>query len=163
MCVRARACVRVRVSVCVNYFSCVLSLAGNSSRLTWVDTATVRAPLYRSYQYVHCFCVQTMVWLPVFWSFDVHTDLDACDCTQGMYGHRKRVCTGNPLWDQNPLPHRRKRTSSALRLAFSVGCCANCRAKKKYIYIKIPAPQLCHVSGALNQTLPVSRWIFSPS
>ena len=36
VCVCARARVRVRVRLCVNYFSTVLSLAGNSSRLTWV-------------------------------------------------------------------------------------------------------------------------------
>ena len=29
----------------------------------------------------------TMVWPPV------RTDGDACDCTRGLYGHRKRVCT----------------------------------------------------------------------
>ena len=38
-------------------------------------------------------CVQTMAWLPVFETFNVCTDVDACDCTQGLYGHRKRVCT----------------------------------------------------------------------
>ena len=40
-------------------------------------------------------CVQTMVWLLVFGFFNVHTDVDACDCTRGLYGHRKRVCTGS--------------------------------------------------------------------
>ena len=28
-------------------------------------------------------CVLTMVWLPVFGIFNVHTDVDACDYTQG--------------------------------------------------------------------------------
>ena len=28
-------------------------------------------------------CVQTMVWLPLFGNFNVRTDVDACDCTQG--------------------------------------------------------------------------------
>ena len=43
-------------------------------------------------------CVQTMVWLPlvpVFGIFNVHTDVAACDCSLGLYGHRKTVCTGN--------------------------------------------------------------------
>ena len=39
------------------------------------------------------FCVQTMLWLPVFAIFNVHTDVDACDFTRGLYGHCKRVCT----------------------------------------------------------------------
>ena len=39
-------------------------------------------------------CVQTMVWLPVFGFFNVRTDVDACDCTRGLYGHRQKVGTG---------------------------------------------------------------------
>ena len=42
-------------------------------------------------------CVQTMVWLPVFGISNMHTAVDACHCTRGLYGHRKRVCTGNTL------------------------------------------------------------------
>ena len=38
------------------------------------------------------------------WDFyNVHTDADACDCTRGLCGHRKRVCTGSWLWEKNPL------------------------------------------------------------
>ena len=36
-------------------------------------------------------CVQTTVWLPVFGIFSMHTDVDACNCTQGLYGHRKTL------------------------------------------------------------------------
>ena len=39
--------------------------------------------------------VQTVVWLQMFRNFNMHTDVDACDCTRGLYGHRKRVCTGS--------------------------------------------------------------------
>ena len=49
--------------------------------------------------------VQTVVWLPVFGNFNVCTDVDACDCTQGLYGHRKRVCTESD-WHKNPLLYR---------------------------------------------------------
>ena len=28
--------------------------------------------------------------------------VDACDCTRGLYGHRKKVCTGSRLWQKNP-------------------------------------------------------------
>ena len=38
-------------------------------------------------------CVQTVVWLPVFGTFNVRTEVVANDCTRGLYGHRKRVCT----------------------------------------------------------------------
>ena len=40
-------------------------------------------------------CVHTMVRLPVLGIFNVHTDVDACDCTRGLYGHRKEVFTGS--------------------------------------------------------------------
>ena len=58
-----------------------------------------------------------MVWLPVFGIFNVHTDVDACDCTPGLYGHRKRDCTGSWLWEKNPLPLRGLEPVSVLRLA----------------------------------------------
>ena len=38
-----------------------------------------------------------MVWLPVFGIVNVRTGVDACHCTQGLYGHRKGVCTGSGL------------------------------------------------------------------
>ena len=38
-------------------------------------------------------CLQTVIWLPVFGIFNMCTDVDACDCAQGLSGHRKRVCT----------------------------------------------------------------------
>ena len=53
-----------------------------------------------------------MVWLPVFGIFNVSTNVDACDCTRGLYGHRKRVCTESWLWEKNPLPHRGLELSS---------------------------------------------------
>ena len=38
-------------------------------------------------------CVQTKVWLPAFGIVNVRTDMNACHCTRGLCGHRKRVCT----------------------------------------------------------------------
>ena len=46
-----------------------------------------------------------MVWLPVFGNFNMHSGVDACNCTLGLYGHRKRVCTGSRLWEKHPLPY----------------------------------------------------------
>ena len=40
-----------------------------------------------------CSCVRTVLWLPVFEIFNVSTDVEVRDSTQGLYGHRKRVCT----------------------------------------------------------------------
>ena len=38
-------------------------------------------------------CVQTTVWLPVFGTFNVCTEISACECTRGLYRCCKRVCT----------------------------------------------------------------------
>ena len=46
-------------------------------------------------------CVQAKVWLPVLGSFNVHTDVNACDCTRGLYGHRKRVGTKSWLVEKS--------------------------------------------------------------
>ena len=58
-----------------------MSLAGKVKYISHKSSAT------HSYQCVQYFCVQAMVWLPVFGIFDMHTDVDVCNCTQGLYGH----------------------------------------------------------------------------
>ena len=37
---------------------------------------------------------------------DVRTHVDAGDCTRGLYGHRKRVCTESRLWETIPCRTR---------------------------------------------------------
>ena len=66
-----------------------------------------------------------MVWLPAFGIFNVHTAIDTCDCTRGLYRHCKRGCTGSWLWEKNPLPHLGLKPASILRLGFSVGHSTN--------------------------------------
>ena len=56
--------------------------------------------------------------MPVFGIFNVGTDVDARDCTQGLYGHRQRVCTGSGLWEENPLLQWGLKAMSTLHLAF---------------------------------------------
>ena len=65
---------------------------------------------------VVCSCIQTTVWLPVFGTFNACTDVDACDCAWGLYGHRKRVCTEFQLWEENPSPHQGHAPTSELCL-----------------------------------------------
>ena len=60
-----------------------------------------------------------MVWLPELGIFNVRTDVDACDCTQGCSNAvRESICTGSRLWEKNPLPHRGLEAAPVLRLAF---------------------------------------------
>ena len=58
-------------------------------------------------------CVQTMVWLPVFGSFDLYTDEDACHCTWGLHRHSKRDSRR-----KKTLPCIGFKPASVLRLAF---------------------------------------------
>jgi len=66
----------------------LLSFARNSGRLTWVQQPQERRYPFLPVSAVFS-CVQTTVQLPVFGIFIVRTDVDECDCTRGLYGHRK--------------------------------------------------------------------------
>jgi len=66
-----------------------------------------------------------MVRLPVFGIFNINTHVNARGCTRGLYGHRKRVCTGSWLWEKQPVSHRRLEPVSVLHLGFPVARSAN--------------------------------------
>ena len=70
------------------FVSTSLSLAGNSGRLTCVRHSNHKN---NATHFSVFSCVQTMVWLPVFGFFNILTDVGECDCTQGLYGHRKSL------------------------------------------------------------------------
>ena len=53
-----------------------------------------------------------------FFISNVYTDVDACDCTRGLYGHCERVCTRSWLWERNPLLHCGLKPASVLCLVF---------------------------------------------
>ena len=73
------------------YLSLQLSLPG---RLTWVRLQQPQEQRYPLLTVRAVFsCVQTKVGLPMPGVFNVHTDVNACDCTRGLYGHCKRVGT----------------------------------------------------------------------
>ena len=63
-------------------------------------------------------CVQTAVGVPMFGISNMHADVDACDCIQGLYEHCKRVCTESRFWEKNPLSHHRIELTSVFQLAF---------------------------------------------
>ena len=86
--------VNKKVCFCLLYFflSTSLSRTDNLCRLTGKaqQTQEQRYPFLSvcaAYS-----CVKTKAWLPVLGICNVRTDVDACDCTGGLYGHRKRVC-----------------------------------------------------------------------
>ena len=70
-----------------------LSLVGKSGRFTRVRLPQLQEQHYPFLTVCTVFsCVQTTVWLPMLVIFNVHMDVNACDCTQGLYTHCKRVC-----------------------------------------------------------------------
>ena len=68
-------------------------------------------------------CVQTMVGCGI---FNVRTDVvDACDCTRGLYGHRKRVCAEKLTLGEKFLAAPGTRTRVRIAQSFSVGRSTN--------------------------------------
>ena len=98
------------------YFSTSLSLGGNLGHLTLVRHSCRKSSATHSYQCVVFSCVQIMAWLPVFGIFNVHTDVDACNCTRGLYRHRESALEVD--WQKNPLPQQVLEPASVLCLAF---------------------------------------------
>ena len=74
--------------------------------------------LYKFLFIVIIIFMHPVIWLPAFWIFNVHTDVDACSWTQGLYVYGKRVCTGSWLWEIHPLPHWGLEPASVFHLAF---------------------------------------------
>ena len=86
------------------YLALHLSLVGNSRRLSWVRLQQPQEQRYPFLTVLAVFsCVKTKVWLSVLVIFHVHTDVNAYDCTQGLYVRYKRICSENRLWEKNPL------------------------------------------------------------
>ena len=57
--------------------------------------------------------VQTALWLPVLWIFNVCTGVSACDCSWGLYERHNRVCTENGC-GEDPLLHWGVEPASAM-------------------------------------------------
>ena len=73
-----------------------LSLAGSSGRHTWVKHSSRKSSATHSYECVQYFPVSRQGYgCQRFGIFNVYTDVDACDCTRGLYGHPKKVCSGS--------------------------------------------------------------------
>ena len=49
-------------------------------------------------------CVQTTVWLSVFGIFNMRPDVDVCDCTRGLYRHRKSALEAD--WEKSPFLYK---------------------------------------------------------
>ena len=80
----------------MGFFSTSSSFAGTSGHLTWARyTAAARAAPPMPISVYSVFGVQTMLWLPVFGTFNVSADFGGCACTRRLHGRRenKRACT----------------------------------------------------------------------
>ena len=74
-----------------------------------------------------------MVWLPVFRIFNMRTDADSGNYTQGLSGHRNRVCTDWTLGEKS-LAALGNRTSIRIALGFSAGCSTNSATELSHPY-----------------------------
>ena len=64
--------------------------------LTCIKRSSRKNSATHSYQCVQYFPVSKRWYgCQCFGIFNVRTDVNDCDCTRGLYGHRKRVCTGS--------------------------------------------------------------------
>ena len=70
-----------------SFFPC-----GNSGRLIRVRPQQPQEQRYPFLTVRAVFsCVQTKIWLPLFWIYNVRRDVNASDCTGRLYGHRKSL------------------------------------------------------------------------
>ena len=81
-------------------------------------------------------CVETMVWKPMPEIFGLHTDVNACHCTLGMYEHCKRVRTDSWLWEQNSLPYQGVKAAPAV-------CQTQCLTNYATFLPPVPPPLEC--------------------
>ena len=69
-----------------NFFEYFFVPYGNLDRLSWVRRSSSKSSATHSCKCVQYVCMsraQTKVWLSAFGTFNVCTDVDACQCTQG--------------------------------------------------------------------------------
>ena len=67
--------------------------------MVWLPVLPVCAVFRASTQWCGCQCLGF---------FNVRTDVDACDYTRGLYGHRKSVCIESCPWEKTSLRYRDK-------------------------------------------------------
>ena len=96
------------------------SHAGNSARLTWVR---LQQPQEQRHPFltvgVVYLCVQTKVWLPMLGILNVYTDVNACDCTRGLYGHRKSLHWKLTLGEKSLAPSGNRTSLSGVPVLHS--------------------------------------------
>ena len=99
-----------------------LFLVGSSGRPTWVRYSSAT----HSYQCVQYFCVSKHWYgCQCLGIFDMHTDAEACNDRQGLYGHGQSPWTWSESalkansGEKHPLPHQGLEPTSVLHLAFS--------------------------------------------
>ena len=77
--------------------------AGVLGCLTWVRLQQPQEQCYLFLTVRAVFsCLQTKVRLPMLEIFNVHTDVNACDSTWGLYGYCKRICA--ECWLREKIP-----------------------------------------------------------
>ena len=138
----------------INFFFSIAVIPCEKFGSLFLGIARLQQPQEQRYPFltVHAVfsCVQTKVRLPVLWIFHVRTDVNARDCTRGLCGHRKRVCTESWLWEKNSSSHRGIEPDSAA-----------CRSGALTSEL-LPRPLLCSSTTALCEMGPAAQSAPSP-
>ena len=95
-------------------------------------------------------CVQSTIFLSVLRIANMRTDVDACDCTRGPYGHGKRVCTENWLGEKKSLAYLGLEPASVFSPGFSAGRSTSCAIPRPKHGTYVWAVQLMRIVRVSN-------------
>ena len=111
--VRQNTCRRLSDSKSFFFFFNTSIIAHGKFRSPYLGKATAVAKAMLPIPTCVCstfICIPTVVWLPILGIFNVYTDVNACDCIQGLCGHCKRICTEKWLGEKK-IPCRIRETN----------------------------------------------------
>ena len=106
-----------------NCTSLSLAVAENLGPTTLVRHSSHKSSTTHS---CHCVSVCSIFMLPnngvatSICVFNLYTDADACNCTQGLYGHHESLHWKLTLGENNPLLHQGLKSMTVLRLALQL-------------------------------------------
>ena len=114
--------------------------------LTWVELQQLQEQCYLILvMYATLSCFQTMIWLPVWGIFNVHSCVDACGCTQEWYECHERVSAESWLWEKT-LATQQKQTQVSIAPGFLVQRSTSWATSPPVHFVIYSLPHCCFVT-----------------